>query len=377
MPNPIISDLRTVLLRFPLPRPIVAPFGRLDARHNLIVIAQTDGGAQGLGEIWANFPFWGCTEKVALFEQVVRPLLVGEILDDPARLYALMQDKLRLLALQWGAKGPVQQVIAGVDAALWDAFARTKGVPLRDLLAGQPTAAYYPVYASGLSCDDTAGQIEEARAQGHRRYKVRISFGPDKDPATLAAARGAAGDEPIMADANQTLTPTSLLALKDPIEAARLDWLEEPFPVDDLAAYDDFPYGIDVPLALGENSYGRAELADVTARWNPGVVQPDITKCGGVSEGIVFARDAVGQGRRLCLHNFGGAVGLYVSANVMAAVDGADWLEMDANPNPSFDHALTITPTVRDGLLELPEGPGLGIELNEDALAKWRVGGNT
>ncbi len=373
MADLVISELRTVLLRFPLPRPIVAPFGRLDARHNLIVVAETKGGAQGLGEIWANFPFWGCSEKVALFDQVVRPLLVGETLDDPARLYTLMQDKLRLLALQWGAKGPVQQVIAGTDAALWDAFARNKGLPLRNLLRGKEAANQYPVYASGLSCDDTAGQIEEARAQGHRRYKVRISFGPDKNSATLAAARASAGVEPIMADANQTLTPASLLALKDDIEAARLDWLEEPFPVDDLAAYDGFPYGIDAPLAMGENSYGRDELTEVTTRFNPAVVQPDITKCGGVSEGVVFARDAIAQGRRLCLHNFGGAVGLYVSANVMAAVEGADWLEMDANPNPSFDQALTITPSVRDGLLELPDGPGLGIELNEEAFGKWRV----
>ena len=151
MTDPVLTDVRTVLLRFPLPRPIVAPFGRLDARFNLIVVAETTDGARGLGEIWANFPFWGCSEKVALFDQVVRPLLVGQTLDDPARLYALMQDKLRLLALQWGAKGPVQQVIAGVDAALWDAFARTKGVPLRNLLCGHKTANQYPVYASWLS----------------------------------------------------------------------------------------------------------------------------------------------------------------------------------------------------------------------------------
>ena len=57
----------------------------------------------------------------------------------------------------------------------------------------------------------------------------------------------------------------------------------------------------------------------------------------------------------------------------MAAVDGADWLEMDANPNPSFEHTLTIRPQVRDGALILPQGPGLGIDLNEEALTKWRV----
>ena len=377
MSDPILADLRLVLYRFPLPRPIVAPFGRLDARHNLVVVAETDGGQQGLGEIWANFPFWGCTEKVALFEQVVRPLLKGQVLDDPARLYRLMQEKLRLLALQWGAIGPVQQVIAGVDAALWDAFARTKGLPLRALLHEDGVVAEgYPVYASGLSCDDTASLVAEARAQGHRRYKVRISFGPERDPETLRAARAAAGDEPIMADANQTLTPDYLKILKPAIEAARLEWLEEPFPVDDFQAYDGFPYGVDVPLALGENEYGFAAVKAAAERWNARVVQPDITKCGGITEGVMIAHDIVARGRRLCLHNFGGAVGLYVSANVMAAVEGADWLEMDANPNPSFDHVLTFRPRVSDGMLELPDGPGLGIELNPEA-DRWRVSTET
>lgn len=374
MADPILSNLRAVLFRFPLPRPIIAPFGRLDARHNLVVVAETDGGHRGLGEIWANFPFWGCSEKVAMFEQVVRPLLVGETLDDPARLYRTMQSKLRLLALQWGAPGPVQQVIAGVDAALWDAFARAKGVPLRVLLRGGAAPSRYPVYASGLSCDDTAGQVVEARAQGHVRYKVRVSFGPERDPETLRAARAAAGVEPIMADANQTLTPETLRVLTPAIAAARLEWLEEPFPVDDTAAYDSFGELTDAPLALGENEYGHAAVLGAARRWNARVVQPDITKCGGISEGIAIARDVVAQGRRLCLHNFGGAVGLYVSANVMAAVDGADWLEMDANPNPSFDNVLKNRPRVRDGLLDLPDGPGLGIELNEAALAAWRVG---
>ena len=187
MSDPILADLRLVLYRFPLPRPIVAPFGRLDARHNLVVVAETDGGQQGLGEIWANFPFWGCTEKVALFEQVVRPLLKGQVLDDPARLYRLMQEKLRLLALQWGAIGPVQQVIAGVDAALWDAFARTKGLPLRALLHEDGVVAEgYPVYASGLSCDDTASLVAGARARAIGAIRCASASGPSATPKPCA-----------------------------------------------------------------------------------------------------------------------------------------------------------------------------------------------
>lgn len=350
-----------------------SPFGRLEARHNLIVVAELDNGVRGLGEIWANFPFWGCTEKIALFNEVVRPLLLGETLDDPARLYRLMQDKLCLLAIQWGAKGPVQQVIAGTDGALWDAFARTNGQALGELLHGSPIVAAYPVYASGLGGGDVATEIFRARSAGHRRFKFRISFGRKRNTEILTQARSAAGAAPIMADANQTLTPSSLQELAAVIDDARLDWLEEPFPAEDTASFDGWPYGINTPLAFGENIYGRDPMMTAVSRWKPAVVQPDITKCGGVTEGLAIAQEVVEAGKRLCLHNYGCAVGLYMSAHVMAAVDGADWLEMDANPNPSFENTLTIRPQVKDGALILPQGPGLGIELNEEALRKWRV----
>ena len=369
----VLKDIRVELFRFPLLHPMQSPFGRLEARHNLIVIAETEDGVTGLGEIWANFPFWGCTEKVALFNEVVRPLLIGETLDDPARLYGLMQDKMRLLSIQWGAKGPVQQVIAGTDIALWDLFARLKGKPLGEVLRGAPIEARYPVYASGLGGGDVSEEIRTARAAGHQRFKFRMSFGHTRNIEILRDARAAAVDAPVMVDANQTLTPESLQALKPNIDATRLDWLEEPFPADDDASFDGWQYGIDVPLAIGENIYGRDALAAATERWSPGVVQPDITKCGGVSEGLEIARDVVANDKRLCLHNYGCAVGLYVSAHVMAAVEGADWLEMDANPNPSFEHTLTIRPTMQDGCLDIPQGPGLGIVLDTEALAKWRV----
>lgn len=369
----IIKDIRVELFRFPLAQPMKSPFGLLSARHNLIVIVELDNGVQGLGEIWANFPFWGCTEKIALFNEVVRPLLVGETMDDPVRLYNLMQIKLNLLAIQWGAKGPVQQVIAGTDGALWDAFARTKGVALGELLRGAPISATYPVYASGLGGGDVASEIAMASSEGHKRFKFRISFGHERNTEILTQVNDAAGDAPVMVDANQTLTPSTLKDLAAVIDGAQLEWLEEPFPADDAASFDGWPYGLKTPLAFGENIYGRDSMMAAVARWAPSVVQPDITKCGGVTEGILIARDIVATGKRLCLHNYGCAVGLYASAHVMAAVDGADWLEMDSNPNPSFENTLTIRPQVEDGALVLPQGPGLGIELNEESLSKWRV----
>ena len=92
---------------------------------------------QGIGEIWANFPPWGCQERIEIVRNVLTPLLVGEELDDPRRLYALMHRRLRLLANQWGAPGPVHQAVAGLDIAIWDAHARSLGVSARQRDDGQ------------------------------------------------------------------------------------------------------------------------------------------------------------------------------------------------------------------------------------------------
>lgn len=371
--DPRIRDLRALLLRFPLETPLVGPFGRLEARHNLIIVVETDAGARGLGEIWANFPHWGCSEKVNLFEQVVRPLLMGEVIDDPRRLFALMRERLRLLALQWGAPGPVQQVIAGVDAAIWDAWAREKGVPLADALRGEAAPRRVPVYASGIGPGVTAALIEKSTAIGHRRFKVRISFGREADTATLRSAREAAGDRPLMADANQTYSPEMLRLMEVELRAAKLQWLEEPFPVDEDETYRGWPHIRGLPLALGENAYGAHEFERIMDAYDPAAVQPDITKNGGVSEGFEIGRSIVARGKRFCLHNFGGAVGLYTSAHLTAGVAGADWLEMDANPNPSFEHVLASPPEVVDGALVLSGEPGLGIDLADDRIGKWQL----
>src|SRR5438105_348717 len=124
-----IAEARLLLIRMPLERPMPGPFGTLAARHNLIVTIEA-GGIRGLGEIWANFPPWGPYERVAIFENIVKPMLEGEELDDPRRLYQALAKRLRPLGNQWGAIGPVNQVLAGVDGALWDAKARLQKLRL-------------------------------------------------------------------------------------------------------------------------------------------------------------------------------------------------------------------------------------------------------
>lgn len=371
MTVPVITDVRGLLIRLPLPRPMVGPFGVLEARHNLIVVIRTAGGIEGLGEIWANFPPWGCPERVAILEHAIAPWLKGRELGDPAALYGELKRHLHLLANQWGAPGPVHQTLAGVDGALWDAHARHLGKPLADVLAGRETDRRVPVYASGIGFGGTGAAINEARQRGHHRFKVRIAFGQERNITVLREAREAAGDDPLMADANQTLMPDGLRALADPIRAADLAWLEEPFPIDDVAAYAAWPVIDGLPLAMGENSRGLEEINSLMDTLDPAVIQPDITKTAGISEGMEIARAVIQRQKRLCFHMFGGAVGLYASAHLAAAVDGSDWVEMDANPNPLYDKVLDVPPRVEDDALLLTGRPGLGVDIAENVEARW------
>ena len=80
-----ITDLRVILIKAPLAAPIIAPFGTVDVRHNLLVQLHLESGVSGIGEVWANFPPWGCPERVEILRRVVRPALIGETLDDPAQ----------------------------------------------------------------------------------------------------------------------------------------------------------------------------------------------------------------------------------------------------------------------------------------------------
>jgi D-galactarolactone cycloisomerase len=362
-PSPSIKRLRIALIAAPLATPIVAPFGTVTTRHNLLVRVETDDGCWGTGEVWGNFPPWGCRDRVEILSNVLRPLLVGQVLDDPVRIFRSAAASIRPLANQLGAPGPFQQALAGVDIALWDACARRAGQPLCHYIRGAPAPSRVAVYATNLPIERPAA-IEEMASKGHTRFKFRIPANEALVLRALGEARAIAGGRALMADATQSYSLERLRPLARPLAELALDWLEEPFLADDIIAYKAWrDEAIRPPVALGENSYGldgfRRVLADVT----PDVLQPDITKTAGISDGRAICRLVISAGKRACLHMYGGPIGLYASAHLSAAITGMSWLEMDSMPNPLFELLLNDAPTIADGQLQLPAGVGLGDDL--------------
>jgi len=371
---PVIDRVRVALVAAPLETPIVAPFGTVTTRHNILVRIETADGVWGVGEAWGNFPPWGCRERVDILTNVVRPALVGRTLDDPAALYGMLAGTMRALANQLGAVGPFQQALCGADIAMWDLLARRAGLPLCDYIRGGTSPRGVDVYATNLPIRRPAA-IEDMAALGHTRFKFRV---PGSDPQLLdrlREARTIAGARPLMADATQSFTLDTLRPLGGALAELELGWLEEPFLVDDPDAYVAWrDEAVRPPVALGENAYRLAGFRHILDTIRPDVVQPDITKTGGISEGGRICREILAAGRRTCLHMYGGPVGLYASAHLSAAIDGMSWLEMDSLPNPLFDMLLEEAPVVGDGRLRLSGAPGLGDVVRQEVFERFEVG---
>jgi D-galactarolactone cycloisomerase len=194
-----IERLRLALIAAPLATPIVAPFGTASMRHNLLVRVESDDGAWGVGEVWGNFPPWGCRDRVDILINGLRPLLIGQALDDPDRIFRSTAAKIRLLANQLGAIGPFRQALAGVDIALWDACARRCGQPLCDYVRAAPAPRSVAVYATNLPIEPPAS-IAEMASKGHNRFKFRIPANEGLILGALTEARAIAGRQPFLAD---------------------------------------------------------------------------------------------------------------------------------------------------------------------------------
>lgn len=373
MTAPVIDRVRVALVAAPLETPIVAPFGTVTTRHNILVRIETADDASGVGEAWGNFPPWGCRERVDILTNVVRPALVGRTLDDPAALYEMLAGTMRALANQLGAVGTFQQALCGADIAMWDLLARRAGLPLCDYIRGSTSPRGVDVYATNLPIRRPAA-IEDMAALGHTRFKFRVAGSDPQLLDRLREARTIAGARPLMADATQSFTLDTLRPLAGALAELELGWLEEPFLVDDPDAYvawRDEP--VRPPVALGENAYRLAGFRHILDTIRPDVVQPDITKTGGISEGGRICREILAAGRRACLHMYGGPVGLYASAHLSAAIDGMSWLEMDSLPNPLFDMLLEEAPVVEGGRLRLSGAPGLGDVVRQEVFERFEV----
>jgi D-galactarolactone cycloisomerase len=368
-----LAALEAQVYRAPIETPVRTSFGVMRDRPAVLVRAVDEDGTEGWGEIWCNFPAVGAEHRARLLEHSVAPLLVGQHFDSAEDAHHEISSALEILAIQSGELGPIAQVVAGVDIALWDLVARRADVPLYRLFRDDGVASV-AVYASGLNPDRPERLASARHAEGHRAFKLKVGFGRERDLANLKALRATLGDEcRLMIDANQARDLDEATAMAGLVEPFGLDWLEEPLCADmPRRHWRALARATRLPIAAGENIRGEEIFDEALRERALGVLQPDIAKWGGFSGCVPVGRKALQAGVRFCPHWLGGGIGLVASMHLLAAVGGNGMVEVDANPNP-LRSLMAGGLAVSEGRMALPAGPGLSVAPDLETLREFLV----
>jgi D-galactarolactone cycloisomerase len=284
-----IVALKAYPTSFPLPPEggVTLGIGRAVKRDAVVVKVTTDDGVVG----WGESHHGRAPGAVAhLVNTTLRQLVLGMDAADVVGVWARVY-KMQLSSHGMGAATAL--AMSGIDQALWDIRGKATGWPLYRLLGGasRPIAAY----AGGVSLgyQEPAALVDEARplvAAGYRAVKLRVGDTPARDLERVAAVRKAFGDGlVILVDANTGYSIADARAAMPGLDALGVGWLEEPFPAHDHRSYALATTFGRVPLAAGENHYTRFEFTRVVEDRVITILQPDLSKTGGVTEALRIA----------------------------------------------------------------------------------------
>ncbi|MFG6505910.1 MULTISPECIES: mandelate racemase/muconate lactonizing enzyme family protein [Sulfitobacter] len=368
-----ITRINAFAYRAPIDTPVETSFGIMRDRPAVFVRLETEDGAFGWGEVFANWPSAGAEHRVNLLRDDIAPLIMGRRFEAPGDLFKFLDRATQIRALQCGEEGPFRQVIAGLDIAMWDLFSRRASLPVRELLNGNAPAAV-PIYASGIHLHAAQEIIQNAASNGFSIFKVKVGFGPDETAAVKEILSELASDQTLAIDANQGWSIAEASAFLQSFSADELMWAEEPMPAyAPLSDLDRLADMIDVPLAGGENISGYRNFAHAITKSPMAVLQPDVIKWGGLSGCYRIGSATLAYGKRYCPHYLGGGIGLAASAELLASVGGDGILELDVNPNPLREEIVSTTHHVKDGKWKLQHSPGLGIDELPKSLLRYRT----
>ena len=365
-----IRDVEVVNLRFEYARERRFRYagGVCTGRVTSLVLVRTDEDLVGTGSVYSH------PDLVrTIVEGHLGPALVGR---DPSDIEAIWN--LCYGTSRWyGRKGAALSALGGIDIALWDLKGQAAGKPVCDLIG--PSRTQVPAYASGLLWKDDPAELgDEADghlAAGFRAMKMRLGRNGDYDRAALRAVRAVADpDVRLMVDGNARYSLDEARQMVPALVEAGAFWLEEPFAPENPQAFRDLRPDLGaIPLAAGENEFGLQGFRELMDHGVVQIVQPDCCRCGGLTEALRICAHARRRGLRIAPHTWSDAVALAANMHLVAATPGALTVEVDRTGNPFIDDLLVDGPKVRDGLLPVPKGPGLGIELDPDVVARHEI----
>jgi L-rhamnonate dehydratase len=361
-----------------------APEGAEEAhgvRHLCLVKVSTDAGLVGWSDVEtqphvAKAVVEAPVSGSGMFEGL-RELAVGM---DPFEVERLW-DRLYRGSIYYGRRGAAVQAISGIDIACWDIMGKATGRPVYQLL-GAGYRDRVRAYASTLFRATPEAMAEAARgyvAQGFTAVKFGWGvFGqdPGRDGELVAAAREAVGpDAELMVDAGWLVrrTPKEAVAMVRSLELYRPYWIEEPLAPDDYDGYRALAEAVETPIAAGEQEATVWGFDTMIHRGRVDILQPDLSRCGGLTVARKVADLAELRNVAVCPHAWLSDLLTAASLHMNAYLKRSLFLEFNVSSSPMLRELCREPLRLEEGHLRVPQGPGLGVEVDEAVVARYRV----
>ncbi|MDQ3692798.1 MAG: mandelate racemase/muconate lactonizing enzyme family protein [Chloroflexota bacterium] len=370
-----ITDVEAIVLRQPKIDDAKAD-GSQDA---LVIRISTDEGITGIGEADSVPSVIKAIVDAPPSHAVaggLRHLLIGEDPFDTERLW----DKLYRGSIYYGRRGAVIHAISGIDIALWDLKGKALGIPVWKLLGGS-FRSEIRAYASALM-PETVAEVETLVGSLVERgfTAVKLGWGPwgrdaDLDVALARAARAAAGDGVELMfdiglgwpDANHAIQQVRRL------EEFRPYWVEEPLMPDDTAGYRKLADAVETRIACGEEDVTRWDFENLIEKTGVDVIQPDVTRVGGISESMRIVRLAELSGTEVVFHSWSTGIIKAATLQLAAACPRIPFFEYCVADTELNKRLVTERFPLKNGNVAIPQGPGIGIEIDEDVVREFTV----
>ncbi len=368
-----ITAITAIPLSFRLPegKTVTMGIGSTTKRDTIIVRVETSEGITGYGEA---HPGRSPGAVVSLIHNTLAPMLIGMKATDCVGVWQRVH---RMQLSSHGVGSGASLGLSGIDMALWDIRGKAANMPLYELLGGSKKRI--PAYAGGISLgyqpkESLAEEAQTYIAQGYKAIKLRLGDSARADIERVKHVRRVVGEEiDILTDANTAYTMDDARRVLPVLADIQAGWLEEPFACNDFHSYREAAKITSlVPLAAGENHYGRFEFAQLLEAGAVQIWQPDLSKCGGITEGLRIA--AMASAYRIPMNTHSSATGINHAATIhfAAAIENAGYFEACVSHfNPLRDMFGKVFEIGSDGCVEPLDKPGIGIEVDESLFAQY------
>lgn len=387
-----IRDIRTYILRVPLrEKRFFSSQCAFPERNSLLVQVETDEGAYG----WGEGGQYGPPEPVkSCIDNVLGPMLLGRDPMDKGILWHHMYSMTR----DFGQRGSYIEAISALDIALWDICGKIFGVPVGKLMGGRQRTHVHR-YATGcyyrgeryLELGDTLSELQEEAMSyvedGFDRLKIKVGLLPVKDDARrVAAIRRSVGDDvELFVDCNHAYRANTAVRMGKYLEENGVLFMEEPVMPEDREGYIAVRGSLDLAVAAGECEFTLYGFKELISRGCVDIAQPDLCVCGGLSEFLRILAIADAYGTSVVPHVWGSGIALAAALGAISAMplephtanpvpmQNEPVIEYDRNLNPLRDELLTEPIRIENGMVKVPDGPGLGVDIDPEILSKYNI----